>query len=91
MSFLTDEAVSTCTASTTRIACPRSARSRSATLSASMPARKPKSITSTSTPICRAVAAQPSPKRPVASTSARSPGASRFAIAASQPAWPLPM
>jgi hypothetical protein len=90
-SFLTDEAVSVCTASTARTLWSRSALSRSAIRPGSTAASKPASITSTSTPICRAIAAQPRPKRPLAATSARSPGARRLAIAASQPAWPLPM
>ena len=90
-SFLTDEAVSVWTTPTMRIAPARSAASRSATRAPSTVSEKPKSITSTSTPICRAVCAQPAPKRPVTRNSALSPGARRLAIDASQAAWPLPM
>jgi hypothetical protein len=91
MSVLIELAVSTCVVSTALIWCPVSARSAASTRFMSAGADLPKSSTSTSIPIARAELAQERPNCPTASTSAFSPLEKRLALAASHPAWPLPM
>jgi len=91
MSFFAVEAVSTWVISTARIAWALSASSAAAIRAGSACAERPKSSISTSTPMRRALSAQPWPKRPVAATSARSPRENMLAFAASQAPWPLVM
>jgi hypothetical protein len=57
----------------------------------SMSDRRPKSITSTSTPILRAISTQPWVNRPVASAKALSPREKTLDSAASQAPWPFAM
>ena len=91
MSFRTELAVSTCTASTALISWPLSRRSRSATASGSIGLEEPKSMLSTSAPSFVAMFPHAPANNPVGRVSTRSPLLKVFVRQASQAPWPLAM